>query len=124
MIPQTRSKMEIEVTKKTEIKDGVHQGTIIDVEYRDTPYSYTDLVIEFPEDMQVLKLKAGYPTIIQESSKLGKLLARFGAKLEVGVKVDPDKTLISKKCQFQTITEETKNGTFARILSESVKPVE
>ena len=118
-------KMEIEVTEKIEIKDGMHKGVIMGVEYRDKPYAYTDLVIELDEGIKFtgIKLKAGYPTVIQESSKLGKLLARFGVSLDVGKKISPEKELVHKKCQFQIITEDTKNGTFARVLPESVKPV-
>lgn len=116
--------MEIPVTEKLEIKDGTHKGVIMDVEYRDTPYDYTDVVIEFKAGDGTIRLKAGYPTVIQQGSKLGKLLIRFGViLLDVGKKMNPEKELVGKKCQFQTITEDTKNGTFARVLPESVKPL-
>jgi hypothetical protein len=111
------------VTKKLEIKDGLHDGAVVAVEYRETPYQYVDVVLEFPNDGQNLKLRAGYPTVISTTSKLGKLLMRFGAQLEVGKNVDPDKVLVGKKCHFVTLTEETKNGTFARVVADSVKPM-
>lgn len=114
--------MNIKVTQRLEVADGLHEGVIVDVEYRDEPYEYTDLVIELAISGQMLHLKAGYPTVISPSSKLGKLLQKFGAVLEVGKDLDPNKILVSKKCSFQTISEETKNGIFARILTESVKP--
>ena len=79
-------------------------------------------MIEFPIEGQTIALKAGYPTTVSEASKLGKLLTRFGAKLEVGSEVDPNNILVGQQCQFQTITETTKNGEFAKVLSESVKP--
>ena len=62
--------------------------------------------------------------MIQEISKLCKLLKRFEYDIVVGEKIDPDKYLIGKKCQFQTITDIVPNkGSFARVLPESVKPV-
>jgi hypothetical protein len=114
--------MNIPVTKKLEIRDGLHDGTIVDVEYRDSPYEYTDVVIEFPVEGHVVRLRSGYPTSISTTSKLGKLLMRFGAVLEVGKDVDPNSILVGKKCHFMTLTEDTKNGSFARVMNESVKP--
>jgi len=114
--------MKLEVKERTQIPDGLHAGAIIDVEYRDSPFEYTDVVIEFMVKKQKIVLKAGYPTNVSMSSKLGKLLYRFGAVLDVGSQLDPNEILIGKKCQFQVMTEETKNGTFARILADSVKP--
>ena len=123
--------MNIPVTQRLELEDGLHKGVIIDIEYRDSPYLYTDVVIEFkkivdphdPKLDQAMRLKAGYPTCISEASKLGRLIMRFGTRLEVGKQLDPDKLLIGKPCQFQTTTEETKKGIFARVLPDSVKPV-
>lgn len=111
--------MELKVQpNREEIKDGLHEGIIIDVEYRNQPYEYTDVVIEFGG----YKLKAGYPTLLAEKSKLGALMARFGATLNEGNMLDPNKVLVGKKCQFLTITETTKRGNFAKIMPESVKP--
>ena len=38
--------MEIEVTERIEIKDGLHKGAIIGIEYRDNPYSNTYIIID------------------------------------------------------------------------------
>lgn len=114
--------MKIEVTKKLEIKDGLHEGMIIDVQYRDKPYEYTDVVIETIVEGKAVKLKAGYPTQVSDSSKLGKLLQRFGAQLTIGQEVDPNVILVEKKCQFMTMTQSTKRGEFANVVPESVKP--
>lgn len=113
--------MKLEVTEKIAIPDGLHRGAITGVDYRKEPFEYTDIVIAFIVGKKEIKLKAGYPTIVSDSSKLGKLLTRFGVLLNVGSQVDPD-VLIGKRCQFQTITENTKNGEFAKVLPDSVKP--
>lgn len=109
--------MEIPVQKPRIIEDGMHKGEIADVAYRTEPYGYTDVIIELADGM---KLTAGYPTVVMENSKLGKLLIRFGVTLTEGENVNPDVLLIGQKCQFQTITD----GKFAKVLPESVKPEE
>lgn len=110
--------MELEVKKPKTIEDGAHDGVITAVEYRQQPYEYTDIVIEFDSGIQ---LKAGYPTFVNENSKLGQLLKRFGFVVAEGLKVDPDK-LVGKKCSFMTMQEETSKGKFAKIIPKSVKP--
>lgn len=99
---------------------------IREVQYREVPFSYTDVVIEFahPDNQeQKYVLKASLPSAVSANSKLGKLLLRFGAKLEVGQKIDPDKVLIGKRCRFQVMNEETKNGIYAKILPDSVRAI-
>ena len=103
---------------RQEILDGSHVGVIVDVEYRDNPYSYTDVVIE----MNGMNLKAGFPTMIAPSSKLGKLLSRFEYVLEIEKEIDVGDILIGKPCQFLTVTEETAKGKFAKVLSDTLKP--
>ena len=112
--------MELEVMKAQIIEDGKHEGVITAVEYRDTPHDYTDLVIEFEEGS---KLKVGYPTKVMEDNRIGQLLKRFGIVVAVGMKVDPDQ-LIGKRCEFLTLSKVTDRGTFARIIQESVKPID
>ena len=114
--------MKLTITEKIEIKDGLHTGAIIAVEYREKPYQYTDVVIEFAVNDTPIKVKAGYPTVVSDTSKLGKLLIRFGETLEVGSDIDPDKVLIGKMCQFVTLNETTSSGTFAKVLPDSLKP--
>jgi hypothetical protein len=116
--------MKIEVKEQIKIPDGLHKGAIIMVEYRTTPqkYEYTDVIIEFKYGDKAMKLRAGYPTVISESSKLGKLMVRFGHKLVVGQDLDPD-SLIGKPCEFITLTEKGKDGNdYARVIPDSVKP--
>jgi len=110
--------MELEVKESKQLSDGQHVGVITRVEYSETPFEYTDVYIE----SEGVGIKAGFPTVASEKSKLGKLLARFGAELKVGQKVDPDKVLIGRKCVFLTNSEENKDGVFARVLGDTLKP--
>ncbi len=112
--------MKIPVEKAIVIEDGKHEGIIVDVIYRTEPYKYTDLVIEFNEGLQI---KSGYPTKMMEESKLGLLLKRFGIVVAEGLEVDPD-MLKGKACQFITMTEQKDKGHFARVIADSVRPVE
>ncbi len=115
--------MKIPIKEPIVISNGKHVGTITAVEYRTTPYNYTDLVITFTEELEERTVKVGYPTVLSQGSKLGKLMKRFGFELVVGEGLDPD-SLKEFKCQFRTITEETERGTFAKVIQDSVKPVE
>ena len=103
------------VKEPKKIEDGVHFGKIIGVEYRDQPYEYTDLVIEFENGCRI---KAGFPSMITPVNKLGKAMILFGATIEIGKELNPASTFVSKECQFMTMTE---NG-FARIVPGSLKP--
>lgn len=107
--------MELKVQKEKRLDDGIHNGVIKDVTYRATPYEYTDLVIELADTFTVT---VGYPTYVCPSSKLGKLLTRFGVVLgEPESPVDPD-ILKGRECSFQSTTE----GKFYKVLPDSVKP--
>lgn len=111
--------MNIEVEKPTVIEDGSHTGIIKDVLYRETPFRYTDLLIEFNDGIQ---LKCGYPTKVMVDSMLGKLLKRFGVVVAEGMSVDPD-VLKGKQCSFMTMQKKSVRGTFANIIPDSVKPL-
>lgn len=115
--------MKLEWKEQLKIPDGLHEGVIIGIDNRTEPYNYTDLVIETEVDEIITPVKAGYATKLTESTKLGKLLQRFGVKPAVGTTIDLNKLLIGQKCQFQTVTESTKKGEFAKVLGDTVKPV-
>ena len=111
--------MKIEVEEVKLLDEGVHEGVIIKVEYRTSPFNYTDVIIE-TEDT---KAKAGYPTSITEGTSLGQLLIRFGNSLKVGELIDPD-VLIGEKCKFLIAHVVTKDkGTFGNVIGSSVKPI-
>ena len=105
------------VQKEKKLDDGLHNGVIKEISYRTEPYEYTDVHIELADGFRV---KTSYSSFVSPSSKLGRLLERFGAGLEVDNEINPNITLLEKKCQFQSITE----GKFYKIISESVKPIE
>lgn len=112
-------KMKVEAAK--EIDDGRHDGKIIDIEYRENPYQYTEIVIE--ETSRGMKLKAGYPTYLSPVSKLGKMMLRFGVNLQIGQEIDPD-VLVGKECSFVVVNKTTQTGTFPTIVVESLVPKE
>ena len=114
--------MKLPVKAKISIEDGVHTGVIIGLDYRDTPYAYTDVIIEFKTGDSVIQLKAGYPTSLTQDGKLYMLLERFGCDLQVSKDIDIDPILVGQKCQFMTMTEKTESGTFANVIPKSVKP--
>ena len=115
--------MKIKATKKIELADGKHEGTIEDIRYRDDPYAYTDVLIKVDDS----ELKVSYPTNIQPDSVLGELLARFGAKIEVGTEYEIEEFLTKgKEVVFQTIKQKSKKDgkEYTNIIKESLKPKE
>ena len=113
-------KMKAEVKETIKIDDGKHEGVITDIIYKEEPYNYVDIVIK--ENENDIELKLGLPFSVTENTALGRVLMEFGAKLEVGKDVEiEDYIKKEQKVKFMTITEKTKKGTFARIVSESLK---
>ena len=112
--------MKRKVEQSITLEDGKHTGIIDSVEYRTEPYEYVDVVIKETETK--LNIKCGYPFTITDNTALGIALIRFGAKLEVDKEVDPDEYFkVGAEVEFMTLTEDTKKGRFARIISESLK---
>lgn len=116
--------MKIKVKKTVNVKDGVHSGVVVNIRYRHTPFDYTDLIIQLLQNGEPVELKAGYPTVISENSKLGMLLSRFGETLHEGVEIDPDEVLKGKEVNFETHTEINNKGKFAKVDPDSVRPGE
>jgi hypothetical protein len=117
--------MEFEMKKPVLVSDGVHQGEIVRVEYRDKPYRYSDIFIKITDkDSEGIELKFGCPcNHLSPNTKFGKLLLKFAA-IPFGDKVDPEKVLIGRKVSFQSLNEQTADGNFARIVDGSIKPIE
>ncbi len=114
--------MKVKVRKAIIIPDGEHEGVIINIRYREKPFQYADLHIEFPIGEDKVTLRVGYPLLISANSKLGQLLTRFGHLLVEGDEVDPDDILIGNACSFRTFQEKNSSGSFSRIAPDSVKP--
>jgi len=118
----------IEATEPTTIADGLHNGKIVRVEYRDEPYAYCDIILSI-EGVEKVELKAGYPQVVSPNSGLGQLLEKFGADISKGKQLNPYEILVGKEVVFQTITETVKRedggiSKFARVVRESLKPKE
>ncbi len=111
--------MKIKVEESVKLEDGKHSGEIEDVEYREKPYNYTDIVLKTEHKGKDVKIKVGFPTNITENSALGLLLIRFGAKLEIDKDLEPEEFLTKgKKVTFQTVTK----GKYYNVVQESLKP--
>jgi len=108
------------VKPSVKIEDGKHTGEIKRIEYRDTPYKYTDIVVKLDE--ADVELKHGVPTNEAENSKMMKLIGNF-RDIKIGDKIDPEKELVGKKVEFMTMKEKTDDGEFARIIDGSIKPI-
>jgi len=115
--------MQFVVEAPKSLPEGKHRGEITRVDYRFEPYEYTDIYVKTKGKEGEIELKYGCPSKVTPQTKLGKLLKAFGADLKPGNKVDPEKILVGKKCEFMTINEETERGTFARIVDGSLKPL-
>jgi hypothetical protein len=111
----------IECKEHIKIEDGSHEGVIVRVERRTTPFDYTDLIISMNEGKT--ELKAGFPTYITPESHMGKLLTRMGTTLVIGTMYDPEALLKGKKVFFMTLTDKKSDGReFAEVIRESIKP--
>ena len=115
--------MEFEIKPEVSVLDGKHEGEITRVEYakRGTPaYDYTDIFIKL-DDCEV-ELKYGCPSNVSPASKLGKVLAAF-TKLVPKEMVDPEKVLVGRRVSLMTLNEVKDEGTFARVVDGSLKPL-
>ena len=112
--------MKIKVEESLRLEDGKHEGEIEDVQYRDTPYNYVDVIVKIGNG----KMTASYPRVVNEDSLLGNLLLRFGSTLEIGKDIEVEEFLTKgKKVEFQTLTKKGKDGKdYSNIIRESLKP--
>src|SRR3990167_2260408 len=115
--------MKFVVKAPVALEDGVYQGVIKRIEYREEPFHYTDIFIM--PDGKEFEIKYGCPSGISINTKLGKLLGLFlGRELKVGEELDPEVILLNKKCKIMVQNEKAKNGNkYARIVADSLKPV-
>lgn len=115
-------KMKVEASRT--IPDGPHSGTIDDVEFSERGeegFPYVDVLVKDTESGVVLK--AGYAcSKVTPETELGRLLRRFGAQVEEGLDTDWSVLRAGTPVVFTTETERKKNGRFAKVLIESLKP--
>lgn len=113
--------MELTVEAVKKIEDGNHVGKIVELQLREKPFRYVDLIIELAENG--MKLKYGLPAALTLESKLGKLALEFGAAMQVGKPLDLEEVFIDKGCKFMTLTKDTERGSFANVVHGSLKPI-
>jgi len=119
--------LEMPVNAPQTVPEGKHFGAIDKLEVRDFTNKKGEeaqyLDVHLTCEGEQAKPKAGYPANISPSTLLGKLLTRFGAKLEIGGKLDVEKILpVGLKVQYVTSDEDTPNGTFSRVDRKSLRP--
>jgi len=115
--------MKIKSEKVVKIADGSHKGLLVEIQQRDKSpegYEYLDIMIEEKDTKMILK--AGVTPRISENTKLGMILQNFGVKIKPEMDYDLD-ILLNSKVEFITITEKKEQGSFARIIPESIKPL-
>lgn len=113
--------MKTKVEKSVKLEDGAYKGKIVELELKEGEFSYYQIVIE--EDTTELNLRVGYPASVSKNSAFGRLLERFGAKLNEGDTIETDDYLkISTPVSFLVMNKTTDKGTFANIERESLKP--
>jgi hypothetical protein len=112
--------MEIEVKASVYVEEGKHSGEITKVEYRQTPFEYTDIYIRV--DGVDATLKYGVPTKLSPNTALGVLLSSFGQPLQIGQRIDPEKALVGKKCEFLVMTQTKGEKKYSEVVKNSLRP--
>lgn len=99
------------------VPEGRHDAVISRMERRTEPFDYLDIYFKLADTET--EVKYGVPFNLSEKSKLGKLLAELGTKLEIGEEYDIKTMLTGKEVSVMTITEE--DSGFSRIVDGSIK---
>jgi hypothetical protein len=114
------------VKETVRVEDGVHTGKIVGVEERTKPFNYIDFITTVDGMKSEVKLKFGVPNSYNinpdgsPASKLAKVCKILGLTAKVGENIDLNKA-IGKSIKYQTITNETDNGSFANVVIDSIK---
>lgn len=124
-----KSSIKIKAKKAIEIEDGKHEGKITRVDFRETEkgtqtFQYLDIGIDLIVDGEVITLHHGVPFNLSEISRLGKLLKQAKFDFVEGEEYSIEQIemhLDGRKVTFQTTTDETEQGNFARIIPETLK---
>lgn len=120
--------VEFTVEAARTVPDGMHTGKIVKaelVERGEEGFRYLDLHIE--DGASGVELKCGFAASkLSPETGLGRLLSRFGAPIAEGNNVRPLAVLNKPGTMvaFETETERNKNGRFARVLPETVRPAQ
>lgn len=118
-------KIVLEVQAPRNVPEGKHTGAIDHIEVSERKPTVEYLDVHLTCDGTDVVLKAGYPTSLNPTTLLGKLLGRFGAKVEPKAKVDVGSVLAAgRKVQYVTVDDKSERGTFSRVARESLRPLE
>lgn len=116
------------VQETIQISDGAHSGKISKlIKETRQEYTYLDIYINTKDDSDnAIEIKVGFPYYLSNGSGLGRFLKKAGFRFESGETIKNafetfQKLLVGKKVIFQTTTETTDKGQFARIIPETVK---
>jgi len=107
--------------KSNKLPTGSYEGVVEKIEFKETPYKYTEIFVK--ESTKEVTLKVSIPTKITEDTALGIVLTNFGSKIEVNKDYDVEGIVkVGTKVSFEVEDDVTDRGTFARIKSETLKP--
>jgi hypothetical protein len=116
--------MIIKWKESIKIDDGKYQGIISKIEYREKPFSYTDIFIII--EQHDVQLKYSCPTNLTPESKLGRLLIALGEKFNKNKEVDIEKILVGKQVELMIMNKPSKKDKtkeYAEIVEDSIKPI-
>ena len=110
------------------ISDGLHKGTILEVNERKTTegYEYVDILtsIEDVKDSEghPYSIKYSCPNALSPNTKLGKLIANF-TELTPNKDYDIQVLLVNRDVTFMTLKEKKGDNEYSNIVPGSLKPV-
>lgn len=109
--------------KSGSIPQGEYNGVISKLEKRDyvdkdgEPFSYLDIFVDFPMRGT---LKTGVPFNVSPSSKLGRLVQKFGGVLDVGTELDLEALLLHKNIKCYVQDKIVDGNTYSEINAETI----
>lgn len=112
----------LKAKKAVNIQDGSHIGVIKKFTWRSRPYEYLDIHIHFKNNNEIIEIRAGFPAIISDNTKLGQLLIRFSKYFQENEDIDIESILYEQIVTFETFTEKNNKGSFAKVKVDSINP--
>jgi hypothetical protein len=114
---------QIKAEEARTIPDGDHVGEIVLHSYEergDPAFKYLDVHVKDSESG--VTIKVGYPCErVTPENDLGRLLRLFGAEVVPGE--DVDFSVLKGQVRFTTETEKNRNGRFARVIRDTLRPM-
>jgi len=105
------------------LDEGEYKGKIVENKIA-TPqgYEYHETFIKVDTEKDIV-LKVGLPYNITENTGLGKLLHKFGCKLDAGQEVDTDEYLKpDMTVKFSVVKKKRDNTEFSVIVTDTLRP--